>query len=110
MTRLRDPRPFETERELVREKMCVQRVCAIYQELKTLTLDPRVKKLLLEVESLHFDLQMHEEHHILTIAGQLCMQAGQPELWRQIFTAAMDGNVVDPDDELRFLDHNFDAQ
>jgi hypothetical protein len=108
--KLREPRPFETERDLVHDKMRLERYLAIHRELDTFHLPARVEKLLNELGVMDDTYALAESDYMLRIAGHLCMEAGQAELWRRIFTAARDGSVVDPDDELRFLDHNFDAQ
>jgi hypothetical protein len=44
-----------------------------------------------------------ESDRILAIAGQLCMQFEEPDLFRRIFAVALDGCQIDPDDEIRFL-------
>jgi hypothetical protein len=109
MTKLREPRPFETEADLVRERIRLERICAIAAELRAAHLDPTVMKLLQELERLDSDNWADGEDHVLRIAGKLCMEYKQHELWREIFTAARAGSCVDVDDEKRFLDHNFDC-
>jgi hypothetical protein len=106
---LRDPRPFETERDLVRDKMRLTRILAIHRELDTFQLPQRVEQLLSEWDVLDDTYALAESDYMLRIAGHLCMEAGQAELWCRIFTAARDGCVVDPGDEMHFLDHSFDA-
>ena len=34
-SKLRDPRPFETEADLVRERIRLERICTIHEELAT---------------------------------------------------------------------------
>lgn len=104
---MRDLRPFETEAEVARETLRLKRLIEIHDELGTLHLDPHVEQLLAEWERLQTAELLQCEDHMLKIAGHLCMEAGQADLWRRIFVAAMAGSQVDPDDELRFLDHNF---
>jgi hypothetical protein len=45
------------------------------------------------------------EDHVLRIAGRLCMEYGQTELWEQIYREAREGGCqVDLGDEMVFLD------
>jgi len=93
----------------VRERIRLERICDIHAELAAAHLDPAVEKLLDELGVLDMANWTDGEDYMLRIAGKLCMEYGQPALWRAIFTAARSGCQVDPDDEKRFLDHNFDS-
>jgi hypothetical protein len=108
-SRLRDPRPYETEADLVRERIRLERICAIHKELDEFHLDPAVEKLLDELGELEMANWIEGEDYMLRIAGKLCMEFEQPDLWCQIFSTARHGSHVDLDDEKRFLDHNFDV-
>jgi hypothetical protein len=107
---MRQARPFESERELARDAIRSHRVIQIQRELDTFDLPEPVEKLLSELDQLANQYVVWEMDHVLKIAGHLCMQAGQAELWEQIYRATLDGCQVKPGDEMRFLDPTLEGQ
>jgi hypothetical protein len=59
--------------------------------------------LLRRLDQLHGEAIVEESDRVLAIAGRLCMQFEEPELFRRIYAIALYGCQINPGDELRFL-------
>lgn len=77
---------------------------AIYDELKALLPGERGQALGNRLAELSGALGANYEDHVLRIAGRLCMEYGQTELWEQIYREAREGCHVALGDEMVFLD------
>jgi len=74
----------------------------IYATLHT-QLDEAGQQLLHRLDNLHGAALVDEADRILAIAGRLCLEFEEPELFRGIYAAALDGCQVKPGDDMRFL-------
>ncbi len=84
-------------------RLITHELIAIYDELRALLPEDGQRELVNRLDRLWAQACSNGEDHVLRIAGQLCIEYGQPELWEQIYREAMEGCSVEVGDEQTFL-------
>ena len=88
--------------ERAAQRVRLHEICQVSELLASSSNDAR--QLVNRLCNLFCEELVDEGSHVLRLAGLLCLEYGQPELFELLFREALEGCKVNVGDELRFLE------